>query len=332
MPTRDDTAVGSDELVLLWAARRTGVLDALLDTAGTPTAVAHETAVTRDAARLLVTALADRDFLCLVGDEYEPTNRLLGFLATRDVRSIGRRPHAVDLLERTLSIPETAHGEDPPVPDDWTRHRLGAHAATAEATVRACVSAAVRVAPDRGHVLDVGGGSGVYAREFVARGWDATLADTPARLSVVRPLLERTAVTLVETDLPGAGPSGADTALDGDPAVGSEGVDLGAPSDSVDLAFLVDVVRDYGPAANRALFEAVADSVVPGGAVVVIDAVRDRTPDASLRAALTALAAGRGDVYESSDVESWLSATGFDGVETRPIPGVDRVAVTGRLR
>ena len=89
---------------MLWSARRTGVLDALTTTAGTAEAVAAETGLDRETSTRFVRTLADYGYLRRVGDEYEVTNRALGFLATRDVRSIGATPRALDLLDAMADL------------------------------------------------------------------------------------------------------------------------------------------------------------------------------------------------------------------------------------
>ncbi|WP_101295427.1 methyltransferase [Halegenticoccus soli] len=305
MPTRDRTGLDIEELFLLWAARRSGVLGALTDRAGTPEAVAEQAGVTDRAARATVEALAELGFLARVGDEYELTNRALGFLAKRDVRSIGRLPHALDLFDLWVALPETMATDDPPArPPNWTRNRLGAHAATDDALVRAAVTAAVRARPDAERVADLFGGSGVYAREFAARGFDATLVDDPAVIEIVEPLLARGPVELVAGDPPTL------------------------PAAAFDLAFAADACRERSIDGNRKLCAAAFDALAPGGAIVLVDAVRGRS-DAATRIAAEALAKGGGGTYGEAEFRAWLADAGFSDVAVRDVPGTDRAAAVG---
>lgn len=309
MPTRDREGLATEELFLLWAARRTGVLGALTSSAGTPAEVAEETGVTETAATVTVRALADLGFLKRVGDQYEVTNRALGFLAKRDVRSIGRLPHALDAMEHLVALPETMRTGDPPTrPDDWTRNRLGAHAATDEAVVRSCVTAAVRERPDAASALVLAGGSGVYAVELAARGVDVTMTDEPEALAVVEPLLDRSTVTSDDRPL---------AALAG--------------SESFDLVFGVDVCTAMAPEEASETVALAADLLDESGAVVLAERVRGRSPDSTAVAARE-LALARGDVHGADDYLSWFEDAGLADADVREIPGTSRQAVVGSKR
>lgn len=313
-----------DETVLLWVARETGVLAALLESADTPAEVAAEAGVTDRAARVLTHALADAGYFRAVDGAYEPTNRALGFLTRRDLRSVGSRPHGADLLARYRDLPEGIDAGPPadsrdvdgegtagvptPEPENWTVHDLGATAATDDATVRALVTAAVRERPGADRVLDVGGAPGVYAVEFARRGFDPVLVDRAERIDPSRPLLAREPVELRAVEYDAAG----------------------AELPAADLAFLPDVTRRLGPGANRRLLGNVADALSPGGVVVVLDRFRDRSPR-SAAAALEALATtGAGEVYPADRYREWLADAGFADPEVREVPGTDRRVVVAR--
>jgi SAM-dependent methyltransferase len=306
MPTRDRSSLGAEELFVLWAARRSGVLTALLDTAGTPEAIAREADVTEHAARVVVESLADLGFVRRVGDEYEITNRALGFLAKRDVRSIGRLPHALDLFDLWTALPETmSTGDAPELPPEWTRNRLGAHAATDDAAVRARVTAAVRAAPDAERVLDVCGASGAYATEFAARGYETTLLDVPDAVDAVAPMLEHRDVRTRAAEVP---------AFD---------------ADGYGLVFAADATGRFDPDGNRTLVESAFDALEPGGTLVLADVIRDGSAE-SVRARVRALGVGRGDAYAEETYRTWLSDAGFADVTVRSVPGDERAVVVGR--
>lgn len=298
MPTlaHDDTSL--ELLSLLRAARETGALDALVESAGTPEAVAEAADVDADAAAVLVETLADEGFLRAVGDEYEPTNRALGFLATRDLRSIGRLPHALDRLDDYLSLAAAMRGAaDDPEGEKRRRNRLGADAATPTATVRARVTAAVRAAPEAESVVDLRGQSGVHAREFAARGVDVTLVESEATAEAVRPLLSPTDVQ-VATAVP-----------------------------ETDLVFGVDAVARHDAEEASALLETAA-SALDGGTLVLVEAVRGRSA-AATGVAVESLATGGAGVRTAGEHRAALTAAGFDEVSVRAIPGADRAAVVG---
>ncbi|WP_254537119.1 class I SAM-dependent methyltransferase [Halomarina litorea] len=333
MPTRDRTTGDYRELLLLAAARHSGALDALVTTTGTPEGVAAETGVSERAAALVVTALADRGFLREVGGEYQPTNRLLGFVTKTDVRSIGRLPHALDVLDDWVALPETMRtGHPPDRGEHWLRNEMGAGAARDDTAVRAAVTAAVRERPAAASVLVLADPAGRHAVEFAERGFDVTLLDTPERTAVNRKSLEHERVRLVA----------------GDPLVDLPSVDA-AP---VDLVFATGVLHRHDEAAVRRLFENARAAVAGtgedecgtdraregnadgranggGGVAVVVDAVRGETPDASL-VALEALASGgTGACHDAAALTGWLADAGFAG-SVEAVPGLADRAVVGR--
>ncbi|KAB1186730.1 MULTISPECIES: bifunctional 2-polyprenyl-6-hydroxyphenol methylase/3-demethylubiquinol 3-O-methyltransferase UbiG [Haloferax] len=305
MPTRDRSQFSVESLALLWAARESGVIDALTTTAGTAKDVADVADIDPRAARITVEALASMGFIKRVGSEYEITNRALGFLAKRDVRSIGRLPHTLDFFSLYTELPETmANGDAPSRPDEWVRNRLGAHDATDESVVRACVTAAVREAPDSTHVLDLAGGSGVFAREFVERGYDVTFVEVPETVDVVRPLLSRAGVDLVAAD------------------------PTNPPVDGFDLVFVGDAFAGRNAEEAVSLVQGAYDALEPGGTAVFVDALHGQCSTATTtQRAVDALALGRGDLYGEATVLSWTESAGFSRQMTHDIPGTDLRAV-----
>lgn len=300
----DDAPAATRERLVLWAARECGVLEALATSAGTPGAVAAETGVTPRAAETFTDALAAREFIERVGDEYEPTSRLLGFLTKTDLRSVGRSPAALDTLDAWLALPETARTGTPSDPgDDATRNALGAEWARDDAAVRATVTAAVRARPDAESVVVLRDGPGRHAREFAARGLDATVLDTPERARATEPLLRSSEVRL----------------------------ETGGYLDSIpqtSLVCAVDLTRHHTAAENQSWLRAAAGAVVDGGVVVAVEPLRGHTPDAALLA-VEALATGGHGPYEAATLREWFADAGLD-LEIEPVPGLDRVALVGR--
>lgn len=310
MPTRDGSGPDHDELLLLWVARRTGVLDALTTTSGTAADVASETGLDRETADRVVRLLDEYGYLHSMGAEYEVTNRALGFLATRDVRSIGATPYALDQLDRLAAVGTDGDGEpegddNETAADDRTlRHRLGAHAATA--TVRAGVTAAIHAAPDADRIVDVRGASGVYAAELARRGREVTLVDSREVLEVVGPMLAGQAIeTTVADSL------------------------TSVPVEDADLALLAGVLQRHPPEANRELVRSVHDALEAGGVVVVLEPLRG-VSSAARRVAVERLAHGRGDAYTDEEITTWLADAGFVGRETRDVPGAPYQSVVAR--
>lgn len=125
-------------LLLLRAARETGVIDAVTTDAATAHEVAAPTGISERGAETIVDALESAGYLTFVeGEGYEPTNRVLGFLTKTDLRSIGQPPHLLDVADALVALPETMQRGDPPhLSDDFTVHELGARRAEDESHCR----------------------------------------------------------------------------------------------------------------------------------------------------------------------------------------------------
>ena len=292
-----------ETLLLLRAARETGLLEALVREADAAGEAATVAGVDERAAKLTVEVLLAEGFLARVGDAVEPTNRLLGFLAAADLRSVGRLPDRLDALDALAELPETMQVGEPATDSDRT-HRLGARAARDDATVRAAVTAAIRAAPEADHVLDVEGAPGPFATEFAARGRNVTLADCPDALDPSRPLLAVEPVELVAVEADEPLPNG------------------------FDLVFAADATPTRSREENRALLARLADATSEGGTVVLVDRLWGRSGDA-VPAAIEAYARHGGELYSEPDFREWFEAADLGDPEIRQVPGTDRDAVVG---
>ncbi len=303
MPTRE---YPTEVLAALWAARETGLLEALLTEAATPAAAAAAAGVTERAATVVVATLVDEGYLTAVGDGYEPTNRALGLLTKTDVRSLGTTPRRLDLFDALCALPETMEtGRPPDASEDRERNELGAAAAMDEATVRAVVTAARRpgTAED---VLVLAGAPGRVATEFADRGCSVTVVDGEDAVGVTRPLVRDRDVECVTAPV---------TEL---------------PPERFDLAVAVDYTHRLPPGENRHLASTVCDLLTGGGHLVLIDRLRGRSPGANALAVEALATTVGGDAYTEERYRDWLDDGGYDDVAVRDVPGTDRQAVVGR--
>ncbi|UTF54694.1 class I SAM-dependent methyltransferase [Natronosalvus rutilus] len=286
--------------LLLRAARETGALEALMTTAETPTDLASETDLSERAAETLVDVLEAEGFLEDVVGAYEPTNRSLGFLAKADVRSIGSLPTTLDRLDRGLETDWLLTDDRPTETDTERRNRLGRAAAADEATTRALVTAAIRVAPEARRVLEVGGAPGRRAVEFARRGVDVTLYGDPEAVTDSRAILAGEPVAVLE----------------------------GAVVDGFDLIVAVDQLSCLGPAANETLVDAAADALEPGGWLVVAE--RLEGPPATRVAVETLLETTAGRVYPTDRYREWFERAGLERWTVESVPGTAYVVLAGR--
>lgn len=209
-------------------------------------------------------------------------------------------------------------------PDLWPATQRGFEAA-ASVTVDPILDA---VELDRGdRILDVGGGHGRYSIAACERtpGTEATVVDDPLALDVAR---ENAAGAGLDDRV---SVRGADLLTD----------DLGGgdgDGETYDVAFVFNVVHGMTSAENERLLASVADTLAPGGRVVVVDQFADTSGPMATARSLVAfigfsyrlLLGGR--VYPYAEVADWLGAAGFvDAARTdfRRAPGVSMA--TGRL-
>ena len=296
------------ELLLLRAARETGVLDALVSAADTPTEVADQAGVTERAAAATVGALVDLGFLEWVGGGVEPTNRMLGFVTKTDVRSIGSLPRELDVADALVDLPGTMRSGERPefgVDEETTcRNRLGAAAARDDAEIRAAVTAAVREHPDAESVLVVAEDAGRHAVEFAHRGFDVALRHETAVVDALRPLLAPEPVELV-------------------PGSVSEPVDSDA-----DLVVLPHAISPRSDADVRDLLAAAGESATQDGVVVAVDTFGS---DPALTGELLATTPA-GSVRDQSTVAEWFGDSGLAGAATADVPGTRYGVVAGSRR
>jgi len=307
------------ELLLLRAARETGVLDALVSAADTPGEVAERTGVTERAAEQTVGALVDLGFLEWVDGAVQPTNRMLGFVTKTDVRSVGALPRKLDVADALVALPEAMESGEPAAAagavgggedddDDGEtalRNRLGAAAARDEAEVRAAVTAAVRERPGADSVLAVGDDAGRHAVEFARRGFDVALRHESGVVDALRPLLAPEPVELV-------------------PGSVTESVDAAA-----DLVVLPHALAERSDGAARDVLAAARESAgTDDGVVVAVDRFGS---DPGLTAELLATTTG-GAVRDPDAVASWFEDAGLGDVGTAGVPGTTHGVVAGRRR
>ena len=166
-------------------------------------------------------------------------------------------------------------------------------------------------------ILDVGGGSGVYAMAFVRAkaGISATVFDLPDVLSLTKTYIER------------EGLSGKVTTVPGDYLKDGLGKDF-------DLVFLSAVIHSNSPSENAGLIQKCARALRPGGRVVVQDFIMDEerlTPSHGAIFALNMLVGTvSGDTYTEAEVSGWMTGAGLSGVSRQGTPfGTSQIA--GRL-
>lgn len=148
------------------------------------------------------------------------------------------------------------------------------------------------------HLLDLGGGPGVYAVAFLQRypNLCATIFDYPAVVSIAREEVQRAGLVDRVRFAPGD--------FTRDP--------LG---EGYDVVFLSSIIHQYSSQANRALIRKCYDALVPGGLLIIkdflVDTGRTGPPFALIFALQMLVHTEAGDTYTADEVAEWCKEAGF---------------------
>lgn len=153
-------------------------------------------------------------------------------------------------------------------------------------------------------LLDLGGGPGTYALEFLARNprLHATLCDRAPALEVAREIaathkgglrLSYLPLNFMQADVPG----------------------------QYDVIWYSNVLHIYSPEENQALFKRLVPALTPGGRLIIQDAfLLDREglhpAEANLFAGTMLLCTERGNTYSLSETAGWLRQAGFRRIKS----------------
>lgn len=210
-------------------------------------------------------------------------------------------------LRAMLRLPEVLATGRPVVPrgaaaeqEGIARFMAGMAARPREQVARA-VDLALTRRPAARRVLDIGGGPGLYAREFLRRGVErVTLFDLPATVDYV-------AEAYRLKDVPGLELARGDFLVDP------------LPAGPHDLVLLSNILHIYSPAQNLDLLRKAHGVLHPGGAVAVGDMVRGRSTRAARFAIVMLLRTEAGDTYTEEEYREWLERAGFGSVRVDDI-------------
>jgi SAM-dependent methyltransferase len=217
---------------------------------------------------------------------------------------LGHTSHLWDSWSRLTEVVREGHPAVLPETndrgDDWLRPFIAAM----HTRGRQSAAEVVRLLDlhDVARVLDVGGGSGVYALAFAraGRGVSAVVFDLPNVIPLTRTYIAQEGLSAEVTT-----------------AVGDY---LTAPLGAgFDMVFMSAVIHSNASDDNRLLFQKAAQALNPGGQLVVQDFLMTEERDGPLMPALFALnmlvGTPEGDTYTESEVRTWMTEAGFKGIE-----------------
>jgi SAM-dependent methyltransferase len=156
-------------------------------------------------------------------------------------------------------------------------------------------------------ILDIGGGSGVFTFEFIRENpvVKGTIFDLPNVIPITKQYIAR------------EGFADSVNTIAGNYMKDKFGYDY-------DLVLLSAVLHINSPEENKILINKCAESLNPGGQLVILDHIMtdDRTsPDVGAFFALNMLVGTeKGDTYTEKEIKAWLQAAGFKYIRRRDTP------------
>ncbi len=297
--------LGAQGFRVLVAANALGVFDALAKGPASAETVAERIGAHGRGTQLLLESLEALRYLERRGQAYRTTRMARRWLPI--VRP-GIEFFAWETLERWDHL-EAAVRDGTPAPD---RQRDAAFQRMYQAGMRTVaaltadeVVSKVRVPANARRLLDVGGGHGLHSARFCRR--------HPGLTAIVFDLPEARRETLAGI---------RDASLEGRMSFRGGDFfedDLGR---GYDVVLLFDVVHMFEAERNGALVRRLAESLRPGGRLIVMDQLAGRVRGATARAAarLTALnlfVGTGGQTYAAGEIEAWMRGAGLTKTEHR---------------
>jgi len=313
-----DMASGYEPALILEAAVRLGLFDALDDRPLPMPALAARIGASERGARVLLNALVGLDLLERYGDLYALTPESAAYLVTTSPRYQGYMCRFVSghLIPRWLRLTDVVRTGRPATgvndePDGGPYFREFVEAIfpmSYEAAQALAAALGVSAATAPLCVLDLAAGSGVWgvALAEASPHVSVTAVDWPAVLPVTRRIADQRGLTPRFRFVPG-------DLLHADFGTGHA------------VATLGHILHSEGEARSRLLLQKTFDALAPGGTIVIAEFVpnEDRTGplDALIFAVNMLVNTDAGDTFTFNEMSAWLRAAGFTAIRQLDVPG-----------
>lgn len=279
----------------------------------------------KKATELLCNALCALGFLKKENEVYKNSKSAEEFLVTGQPYYIGDSlKHQANLLEKWLHLGEVIKTGKAIPKEQENAEKIKEHSrqfSMAMANVGHLTAQQVVDGLDLRSVtrlIDIGGGAGIYATEFVKKNESihATIFDKPEVISVADEIIRQSGMPHRISTISG------DCFTD----------DLGS---GYDLAFLSNIVHIYGLEEITILFKKIHKVLNPNGRIVVKDFFvnenRTGPPFATQFALNMLLSAERGNVYAFSEINHAFSETGFDLINSFDVGAHSKVIIGAKI-
>jgi SAM-dependent methyltransferase len=278
--------------VVLMAALQVGLIEALLNEPRPPLEVAQELALDERATLRVISVLVDAGYLEKRGDGVVVAPDARALLDPADAAFVGDRLwHLHDLLRRWVQLPEVLRNGGP-ARLERTPQSLHAFIGTmrvgARQRARPLAERLAGLFPMTKTVLDVGGGPGTQAHAFQEQGWQVTVLDFPEVIDLMAGDLSRAGIAAIKGDATQT-----------------------IPTQGFDLVFCGNLFHSMSPTECGLVVTSAAKALTSGGALAILDFLRDTGLPSSLFAVNMLVATSAGDVYAEEDYRRWCEAAGL---------------------
>ncbi len=288
--------------VILMAALQVGLIEALLNEPRPPHEVVQELALDEQATLRVIGVLINAGYLEQRGDSVVVTPEVRTLLDPADDAFVGDRLwHLHDLLVRWVQLPEVLRRGGPArlerTPQSL-RAFIGSMRVGARDRARPLAGQLAALFPKTQTVLDVGGGPGTQALAFQEQGWQVTVLDFPEVIDLMAGDLARAGIATIKGDATQA-----------------------IPAQDFDLVFCGNLFHSMSPAECTLVVESAAGALTSGGALAILDFLRDSGLSSSLFAVNMLVATSAGDVYAEEDYRRWCEAAGLRDFAVHEVAG-----------
>jgi len=150
------------------------------------------------------------------------------------------------------------------------------------------VSVIMKEHPQAKTILDLGGALGTFAKNFVAKGLNVTLIDTPAAIELAEKELSGTGIKLIAGDFTKSLPEG-----------------------EFDIVLLSNITHIYKPEKLIHLFQRAAGCLADNGIAVIVELIRGKSKGAAMFAVNMLLHTAGGGTWTLPQYELWLREAGL---------------------